>query len=64
MGWAASGRNGGFCEASLVHGDSNGRQHLPEENDLLRELGLENLRELADAVERTASTASSPTPAS
>ncbi|MFJ6415434.1 NAD(P)/FAD-dependent oxidoreductase [Paeniglutamicibacter sp. NPDC091659] len=52
VGWAASGRNGGFCEASLVHGDSNGRQHLPEENDLLRELGLENLRELAEAVER------------
>lgn len=52
VGWAASGRNGGFCEASLVHGDSNGRQHLPEENDLLRELGLQNLRELTLAVER------------
>lgn len=52
IGWAASGRNGGFCEASLVHGESNGRQHLPEENELLRELGLENLRELAATVER------------
>lgn len=52
IGWAASGRNGGFCEASLVHGDSNGRQHLPNENSLLRELGLENLRELAQSIER------------
>ena len=24
IGWAASGRNGGFCEASLTHGDENG----------------------------------------
>ncbi|PQZ94783.1 FAD-dependent oxidoreductase [Arthrobacter sp. MYb227] len=52
VGWAASGRNGGFCEASLVHGDSNGRQHLPNENDLLRQLGLENLHELAETIER------------
>lgn len=52
VGWAASGRNGGFCEASLVHGDSNGRQHLPKENALLRELGLENLRELTETIER------------
>ncbi|WP_431710189.1 NAD(P)/FAD-dependent oxidoreductase [Glutamicibacter uratoxydans] len=52
IGWAASGRNGGFCEASLVHGDSNGRQHLPKENALLRELGLENLRELTETIER------------
>ncbi|AIY02007.1 FAD-dependent oxidoreductase [Arthrobacter sp. PAMC 25486] len=52
VGWAASGRNGGFCEASLVHGESNGRQHLPKENDLLHELGLDNLRELAATVER------------
>ena len=52
VGWAASGRNGGFCEASLVHGDSNGRQHLPLENDLLRTLGLENLHQLAETIER------------
>lgn len=52
VGWAASGRNGGFCEASLVHGDSNGRQHLPLENDLLRSLGLENLQQLAETIER------------
>lgn len=52
VGWAASGRNGGFCEATLVHGDSNGRKHLPQENDLLRALGLENLRQLAETIDR------------
>jgi len=25
IGWAASGRNGGFCAASLTHGLANGR---------------------------------------
>ncbi|WP_312178458.1 FAD-dependent oxidoreductase [Arthrobacter sp.] len=48
----ASGRNGGFCEASLVHGESNGEQHLPEENERLTELGLENLAELIATLER------------
>ncbi|GAA1407344.1 oxidoreductase [Glutamicibacter uratoxydans] len=54
-GWVgdeASGRNGGFCEASLVHGESNGESHLPEENARLTELGEENLAELVDAIRR------------
>ena len=29
VGWAASGRNGGFCEASLTHGAANGREQVP-----------------------------------
>ena len=45
----ASGRNGGFCAASLTHGDANGRQRWPDEMPQLRELGLANL----DALERT-----------
>jgi glycine/D-amino acid oxidase-like deaminating enzyme len=45
----ASGRNGGFCSASLTHGDANGRQRWPKEMPLLRELGLANL----DGLERT-----------
>ncbi|GAA4284414.1 FAD-dependent oxidoreductase [Brevibacterium daeguense] len=49
VGWAASGRNGGFCEASLTHGTANGARHLPEENDRLVDLGRENL----DAIEAT-----------
>jgi glycine/D-amino acid oxidase-like deaminating enzyme len=43
VGWAASGRNGGFCEASLTHGEDNGRSRWPEEYDVLARLGAENL---------------------
>lgn len=43
IGWAASGRNGGFCEASLTHGDENGRARWPAEFDRLHQLGRENL---------------------
>lgn len=52
IGWAASGRNGGFCDASLTHGASNGRMHLPGEYERLEELGLENLGAIEAAVER------------
>ena len=31
LGWAASGRNGGFCEASVTHGEENGRSRWPTE---------------------------------
>ncbi|WP_394941403.1 NAD(P)/FAD-dependent oxidoreductase [Psychromicrobium sp. YIM B11713] len=47
VGWAASGRNGGFCEASLTHGADNGESRFPRENARLRELGYQNL----DAIE-------------
>src|SRR5829696_892409 len=43
IGWAASGRNGGFCDASLTHGEDNGRARWPEEHDLLHRLGRDNL---------------------
>ena len=43
IGWAASGRNGGFCDASLTHGAENGRSRWPEEFETLERLGLENL---------------------
>ena len=43
IGWAASGRNGGFCDASLTHGADNGRARWPEEIETLERLGLENL---------------------
>ena len=52
IGWAASGRNGGFCEASLTHGASNGERHLPKESARLHDLGLENIREFGDTVRR------------
>lgn len=43
IGWAASGRNGGFCEASITHGATNGRNRWPAEFDRLERLGRENL---------------------
>lgn len=49
LGWAASGRNGGFCDASITHGEENGRSRWPEEYDVLERLGQENL----DGIEKT-----------
>ncbi|MGX5653355.1 NAD(P)/FAD-dependent oxidoreductase [Geodermatophilus nigrescens] len=43
VGWAASGRNGGFCDASLTHGEENGRNRWPAEYDRLHHLGEDNL---------------------
>ena len=47
VGSAASGRNGGFCEASLTHGEANGQLRFPAEFSVLDRLGAENL----DAIE-------------
>lgn len=52
IGWAASGRNGGFCEASLTHGRENGVNRWPEEIDRIERLGLENLDGIELTVER------------
>ena len=41
-GWGASGRNGGFVEASLSHGLENGLSRWPDEIDTLLKLGREN----------------------
>ncbi|HKT05245.1 MAG TPA: FAD-dependent oxidoreductase [Rugosimonospora sp.] len=50
VGWAASGRNGGFCSASLTHGLANGRERFPEEIATLERLGRANLDEIGKAV--------------
>lgn len=47
----ATGRNGGFAEASLTHGESNGRARWPEEYDALHALGVANLDEIEASVE-------------
>src|SRR6202012_4908769 len=44
-GWAASGRNGGFCSASLTHGIGNGLSRYPDEMPQLEKLGAQNLAE-------------------
>ncbi len=46
VGHGASGRNGGFCEASLTHGLANGIQHFPDEIMFLEREGVRNLAEL------------------
>jgi glycine/D-amino acid oxidase-like deaminating enzyme len=51
VGWAASGRNGGFCDASITHGEENGRRRWPEEYDQLERLGRANLDGIAETVE-------------
>lgn len=51
-GWAASGRNGGFCSASLTHGIGNGLDRFPDEMPLLEKLGEQNLREIGETVAR------------
>src|ERR1700744_3169200 len=44
-GWAASGRNGGFCSASLTHGIGNGLSRFPDDMPRLEQLGAQNLKE-------------------
>ena len=46
VGFGASGRNGGFCQASLTHGLANGLRHFPEEVGILEREGLANLAAL------------------
>ncbi|MDQ0987387.1 FAD-binding oxidoreductase [Streptomyces sp. V2I9] len=52
VGWAASGRNGGFCAASLTHGLANGVERWPGEIGKLEELGERNLDAIEAAVAR------------
>jgi glycine/D-amino acid oxidase-like deaminating enzyme len=46
VAFGASGRNGGFCEASLTHGLANGLRHFPDEVELLEAEGRRNLAEI------------------
>lgn len=48
----ATGRNGGFCEASLTHGEANGLERWPEEYAELDRLGRENLDQIEETVRR------------
>ncbi|WP_431951838.1 NAD(P)/FAD-dependent oxidoreductase [Actinacidiphila sp. bgisy167] len=52
VGWAASGRNGGFCAASLTHGLANGLARWPEEFERLEGLGNRNLDGIEETVAR------------
>ncbi|GAB6859167.1 NAD(P)/FAD-dependent oxidoreductase [Microbacterium xylanilyticum] len=52
LGWSASGRNGGFCEASLTHGAANGRFRFADELDRIREIEHENFTGLRKTLDR------------
>jgi glycine/D-amino acid oxidase-like deaminating enzyme len=51
-GAGASGRNGGFCSASLTHGFTNGMRHFPSEMPIIERLARENLNEIEATVRR------------
>lgn len=51
-GWGASGRNGGFAEASLTHGLENGLSRWPDEIDELERLSAENFAAMRETLER------------
>jgi glycine/D-amino acid oxidase-like deaminating enzyme len=52
IGWAASGRNGGFVDASLTHGRENGKARWPNEIDTLDAMGRQNLDGMQNEIER------------
>ena len=52
VAWAGTGRNGGFCAASLTHGLSNGEDRFPAELATLERLGRRNLDEIEKTVAR------------
>ena len=52
IAFGASGRNGGFCSASLTHGIGNGLARWPDEMAALERLGRENLDAMRATVAR------------
>jgi glycine/D-amino acid oxidase-like deaminating enzyme len=52
VGGQASGRNGGFCSASLTHGVANGAERFPAELARLQQLGWDNLDAIEAALDR------------
>jgi glycine/D-amino acid oxidase-like deaminating enzyme len=54
IAFGATGRNGGFCEASLTHGLPNGLRRFPEEFAEIDRQGRESFAGLAASLERYA----------
>jgi glycine/D-amino acid oxidase-like deaminating enzyme len=52
IAWGGTGRNGGFCSASITHGLGNGLERFPGEIGTLERLGRENLEEIEQAIAR------------
>ena len=52
IGDGASGRCGGFLSSTLVHGETNAEHRFADEADQLQELGIQNMKELLETLER------------
>ncbi|MET0800989.1 MAG: FAD-dependent oxidoreductase [Actinomycetota bacterium] len=52
IAFGASGRNGGFCDATLTHGLTNGVHRFPDEIETIERLAAESFRGLAHTIER------------
>jgi glycine/D-amino acid oxidase-like deaminating enzyme len=52
IAFGATGRNGGFMDASLTHGIENGASRWPDEMPLLERLGRENFEAIKEAMDR------------
>ena len=52
IAWGGTGRNGGFCSASITHGLANGVERFPGEIETLERLGRDNLDQIERAVAR------------
>ncbi len=52
IAFGASGRNGGFMDASLTHGIENGVARWPDEMPRLEAMGRDNFAAIRDAIER------------
>jgi glycine/D-amino acid oxidase-like deaminating enzyme len=52
IAFGASGRNGGFLDASLTHGIENGEARWPDEMPQLERLGRENFDAIKDTIAR------------
>jgi glycine/D-amino acid oxidase-like deaminating enzyme len=52
VGWGATGRNGGFCEASITHGEENGRTRWPDEFPTLHRLAADSYAGLKATLDR------------
>jgi glycine/D-amino acid oxidase-like deaminating enzyme len=52
VAFGATGRNGGFMDASLTHGIENGAARWPDEMPRLERLGRENFGAIKEAMER------------
>ena len=52
IAFGATGRNGGFCDASLTHGLENGRARFPDEIERIEQEGRENLDAIGDTIAR------------